>query len=124
MHQAVARALDEVDAAVFGGDDLHGDRESLELFKEYLGRWTRALPNMEAELAEWEGADVVKVAVFAEHTNLCGRICRDPEVRNPDDIQLFEGSRKDLFEVANLYDRLPSAYGTRVAKSIRSELTD
>jgi hypothetical protein len=63
----------------------------------------------------------MKVFVFAEHTNLCGRVCRDPEDRNPDDLQLFEGEKEELLEIAEAYSRMPSAYGTRVANVIRRE---
>ena len=63
----------------------------------------------------------MKVFVFAEHTNMCGRICRDPADRNPDDLQVFEGEKEELLEIAEAYDKMPSAYGTRVANAIRRE---
>jgi len=67
------------------------------------------------------GEEIIKVAVFGEHTNLCGRVCRDPDERNPDDLQVFEGTKEELLEIAEAYDKMPSAYGTRVANSIRRE---
>ena len=38
--------LDSVDAAVFSGDSLH-NREALDQFKMYLGRWNREVENIE-----------------------------------------------------------------------------
>lgn len=54
MHQAVARALEEIDAAVFSGDTFSTDRDDLFEFKYYLDRWVRALPNLEDELKFFE----------------------------------------------------------------------
>lgn len=54
MHPSVARALDEIDAAVFSGDTFHTDRKDFDLFKETIERWARALPDIERELGEYE----------------------------------------------------------------------
>lgn len=66
-------------------------------------------------------SDVIKVAVWGEHTNLCGRICHEPDDKNPDDLQVFEGTKEELLEIAEAYDKMPSSYGTRVAVAIRRE---
>jgi len=65
--------------------------------------------------------ETIKVAVFGEHTNLCGRVCHDPDERNPDDLQVFEGTKEELLEIAEAYYKMPSMYGTRVARAIRRE---
>jgi hypothetical protein len=54
MHPSVARALDEVDAAVFSGDTFHTSRRDFNVFKETIERWARALPDIERELDEYE----------------------------------------------------------------------
>ena len=54
MHQAVARALDEIDAAVFSGDTFSTDRDAFGTLKDYLDRWSRAVPEMEDALISYE----------------------------------------------------------------------
>jgi hypothetical protein len=54
MHQVVARAFEEIDAAVFSGDEFHTDRADFNIFKEYVERWARALPSTEDALIYYE----------------------------------------------------------------------
>ena len=46
MHPAVAKSLEEIDAAVFSGDMLYVTRDRAEL-QRYVGRWVRALKESE-----------------------------------------------------------------------------
>ena len=50
MHQVVARALEEIDAAVFSGDTFSTEGRDLAMFKDYLARWLRAIPDLENAL--------------------------------------------------------------------------
>lgn len=54
MHQAIARAFEEIDAAVFSGDTFSTDWDSLAKLKMYVERWTRALPDLEDALMDFE----------------------------------------------------------------------
>ena len=54
MHQAVARALEEIDAAVFSGDTFSTDRDAFGTLKDYIDRWSRAIPEMEDALISYE----------------------------------------------------------------------
>jgi hypothetical protein len=45
----VENACEEVDAMVFSGDGLYSE-EALKLFKEYLGRWQRKVPEIQGFL--------------------------------------------------------------------------
>lgn len=54
MPQAVERAFEEIDAAVFSGDTFHTSREDFTELKEYVERWARALPEIESELRSHE----------------------------------------------------------------------
>lgn len=66
--------------------------------------------------------EVITVAVWGEHTNLYGRVCRNPEEKNPDDLRVFAGTKEELLEIAEAYDEMPSLFWTRVARAIRREL--
>lgn len=48
MHPNVARAIQEIDAAVFNGDTFEEPEARAELL-EYIARWTRALAELEQE---------------------------------------------------------------------------
>lgn len=54
MHQQVARGFEEIDAAVFSGDEFHTSRADFNIFKEYVDRWARALAATEDALIEYE----------------------------------------------------------------------
>lgn len=49
VDQRVERACEEVDAMVFSGGGLY-NKESLEVFKTYLGRWQGKVPEIQAYL--------------------------------------------------------------------------
>lgn len=42
MHPSVARAFEEIDAAVFTGDDFH-NAANLKILANYIGRWAYAM---------------------------------------------------------------------------------
>jgi hypothetical protein len=65
--------------------------------------------------------ETLKVTIWGEHTRLCGRVCHDPDEQNTDDLEVFEGTKEELLEIAEAYDKMPSAFGTRVARAIRRE---
>jgi len=54
MHQAVARAFEEIDAAIFSGDTFSTDSMDLATLKGFLARWGDVIPQLEEELAEYE----------------------------------------------------------------------
>ena len=54
MHQAVARALEEIDAAVFSSDEFHVNREDFYTFKMYVERWVKAMSSTEEALLDYE----------------------------------------------------------------------
>ncbi len=54
MHQAVKRAFEEIDAAIFSGDGFSTSRKDLNELRDYLDRWSRALGDLEIELTEFE----------------------------------------------------------------------
>jgi hypothetical protein len=57
MHQAVKRAFEEIDAAIFSGDEFSTSRKDLNELRDYLDRWSRALSMLETELLEFENGE-------------------------------------------------------------------
>lgn len=51
-----AELLDDLDASVFSGDVFHS-KEGIELLELYAGRWTRALVDIKAIVAECEDSE-------------------------------------------------------------------
>ena len=52
LHQSVERAFQEIDAAIFSGDEFHSE-ENLKHLKDFIARWSRAIPRL-TELSEME----------------------------------------------------------------------
>ncbi len=44
LHPSVARAFEEIDAAMFSGDEFHNP-ENMKILMFYMGRWMRGLPD-------------------------------------------------------------------------------
>lgn len=55
MHPNVARAFDEIDAALFSGDTFHNP-QSLARLKSMIERWQRAIPSIEARISATSAA--------------------------------------------------------------------
>jgi len=54
MHQAVARAFEEIDAAIFSGDTFSTSRKDLNELRDYLDRWSQALSGLEEDMVAYE----------------------------------------------------------------------
>ena len=52
LHPSVERAFQEIDAAIFSGNEFHS-AENLKHLSDYVARWQRAIPRL-AELFETE----------------------------------------------------------------------
>ena len=72
MHQAVARAFDEIDAAIFSGDTFSTSRRDLNELRDYLDRWSRALAGLEEDLITYEEEQGLRRAKPAKLCTACG----------------------------------------------------
>ena len=54
LHPSIERAVQEIDAALFSGDDLHNEHNR-EVFRAYFTRWLERVE--EVESWGWEGED-------------------------------------------------------------------
>jgi hypothetical protein len=53
MERHLIDAFEEIDAAIFSGDTFSTDEDALLALKDYIGRWQRAIPALEEQLAEY-----------------------------------------------------------------------
>lgn len=51
MHPSVARAFEEIDAAMFSGNTFMFP-ENLAVLEKYLGRWNRTLPSLQESVSD------------------------------------------------------------------------
>lgn len=74
MHQAVAIAFDEIDAAIFSGDTFSTSRRDLNELRDYLDRWSRALAGLEEDLITYEEEQGMRRAKPAKLCTACGKV--------------------------------------------------
>ena len=52
---------------------------------------------------------MLNIAIYAQHTTMAGRICRDDDLidSESDDLIIFTGEREELQEIADFWKRMP-----------------
>ena len=53
MERYLIDAFEDIDAAVFSGDTFSTDMDALLALRHYIGRWQRAIPDLEEQLVEY-----------------------------------------------------------------------
>ena len=58
MEKYLIDAFEEIDAAVFSGDTFSTDEDALLALKHYIGRWQRAIPDLQDQLEEYLDSEI------------------------------------------------------------------